>query len=201
MVIDVEIDGSRDLLITNGFPKDVTDRDYVMFKREVGAFNHHRSLIDSIPVLKISNYGFKNNDGTSFSDMTKEWGLFTPSFSNGAAFADLDNDGDLDYVVNNINDPAFLYENTLYQPGKKSQNTFLRIKLQGDAMNPDGLGAINNWWNDGTESSSAATRQKNMTKYYEVRPFGATTSKGAGPNYSCTTNPITPLTDVTTEAA
>jgi enediyne biosynthesis protein E4 len=141
LLMDVDNDGYRDLLITNGFPKDVTDKDYVMFKREVGIFNNHRSLIDSIPVLKVSNYAFRNNGDLSFSDMTTEWGMFRPSFSNGAAFADLDNDGDLDYVVNNINDAAFLYENTLYSGnGKKSGNNFLRIKLMGDAKNKSGLG-------------------------------------------------------------
>ncbi len=141
LLMDVDNDGLRDLLVTNGFPKDVTDKDYVMFKREVGAFNNHRSLIDSIPVLKVSNYAFKNNGGYSFSDNTKEWGMFRPSFSNGAAFADFDNDGDLDYVVNNINDAAFLYENTLRDgTEKKSANNFLRIKLVGDRKNIRGLG-------------------------------------------------------------
>lgn len=132
LLVDVDNDGYRDLLVTNGFPKDVTDRDYALYRSEVGMFNNQRSLLDSIPVLKISNYGFKNNGDLTFSDKTTEWGLFRPSFSNGAAFADLDNDGDLDYVVNNINDPAFLYENTLYAGKKnKSDHHFLRIKLAG----------------------------------------------------------------------
>jgi hypothetical protein len=142
LFMDVDNDGNRDLLITNGFPKDVTDKDYVMFKREVGAFNHHRSLIDSIPVLKVPNYAFQNHGDLVFSDKTKEWGMYRPSFSNGAAFADLDNDGDLDYVVNNINDVAFLYQNTLYDGlESKPQNNFLRIKLEGDSKNKSGLGA------------------------------------------------------------
>ena len=142
LFMDVDNDGNRDLLITNGFPKDVTDKDYVMFKREVGAFNNQRSLIDSIPVLKVPNYAFQNQGDFSFSDKTKEWGMFRPSFSNGAAFADLDNDGDLDYVVNNINDVAFLYENTLYGNARlKSENNFLRIKLAGPPKNKSGLNA------------------------------------------------------------
>ncbi|HEU5147030.1 MAG TPA: VCBS repeat-containing protein, partial [Chryseosolibacter sp.] len=129
LLVDVDNDGFRDLLITNGFPKDVTDRDYVIFKREVGSFHHVRSLLDSIPVLKIANYGFKNNGDLTFTDLTKEWGLLKPSFSNGAAFGDLDNDGDLDYVVNNINDPAFVYENTLYDDKSERSTHFLRIRL------------------------------------------------------------------------
>jgi len=136
LLADVDNDGYCDLLVTNGFPKDVTDRDYVMFKREVGAFHNIRSLLDSIPVLKISNYGFKNNGDLTFSDKTTEWGLFSPSFSNGAAFADLDNDGDLDYVINNINDPAYLYENYLYSGKHKAPAHFLRIKLSVDPKHP-----------------------------------------------------------------
>lgn len=131
LVVDIDNDGYRDLLITNGFPKDVTDRDYVMFKREVGILSTHRSLIDSIPVLKIPNYAFRNNGDLTFSDVSQEWGIAHPSFSNGAAFADLDNDGDLDYVINNINDVAFLYENTLYdeEGSAASSNSFLRLRL------------------------------------------------------------------------
>jgi Flp pilus assembly protein TadG len=71
-----------------------------------------------------------------------------------------------------------------------------RWDVEGQERNS--YGAANNWWNDGTESTSGSTRQKNMKKYFDVRPYGATTSQGSGPNYSCTTTPITPLTDVTT---
>lgn len=141
LLVDADNNGYRDLLVTNGFPKDVTDRDYVMFKRDVGSFQHTRSLLDSIPVLKIPNYAFKNHGGLKFSDATREWGLFRPSFSNGAAFADLDNDGDLDYVVNNINDPAFLYENTLYSGKEKVNAHFLRIRLTGGSEKGGSLGA------------------------------------------------------------
>ncbi|MBL8579414.1 MAG: TadE/TadG family protein [Mesorhizobium sp.] len=73
-----------------------------------------------------------------------------------------------------------------------------RWAVEGQTL--DNYNASNNWWNDGTESSAGGTRQKNMKKYFEVRPYGATSPKGSGPNYSCTTTPITPLKDVTTEA-
>lgn len=136
LLMDVDNDGYRDLFVTNGFPKDVTDRDYVMFKREVGSFQHVRSLLDSIPVLKVPNYAFRNQGDLTFQDKTREWGLLRPSFSNGAAFADLDNDGDLDYVVNNINDPAFIYENKLYSGKNNKAPYFLRIKLKASTTMP-----------------------------------------------------------------
>ena len=66
-------------------------------------------------MVRIPNYAFKNNGDLTFRDVSKSWGLDHPSFSNGAVFADLDNDGDLDYVTNNINEEAFIFENTLYQ--------------------------------------------------------------------------------------
>lgn len=145
---DFDNDGDRDLLITNGFPKDVTDKDYVNFKREVGAFKNLRSLIDSIPVLKVANYAYRNDGDLRFANVTKEWGLSAPSFSMGAIFADLDNDGDLDYVVSNINDHAFLYENTLYTSDNSQRNgerrgpnaNFFRVRLHGTDKNARGLG-------------------------------------------------------------
>lgn len=141
LLADVDNDGFRDLLVTNGFPKDVTDRDYVVFKREVGSFQHIRSLLDSIPVLKIPNYAFRNNGDLTFSDVTDQWGLLRPSFSNGAAFADLDNDGDLDYIVNNINDPAFVYRNELYSEQGKSTNHFIRLRLNEESEAVSASGA------------------------------------------------------------
>lgn len=179
LFMDVDNDGNRDLLITNGFPKDVTDKDYVMFKREVGAFNNLRSLIDSIPVLKVANYAFKNDGDFSFIDKTKEWGLYRPSFSNGAAFADLDNDGDLDYVVNNINDPAFLYENTLYKKtAGTSHSNYLRIKLAGDPKNSSGLGAkVALKYNGQTQFHDHSIYRGYLSTVEDVIHFGVGTSQ------------------------
>ncbi len=136
---DMDNDGLRDLLITNGFPRDITDKDFANYRADVGSVASIRQLLDSIPIVKIPNYAYRNNGNLTFKDSGKEWGLNVPSFSNGAAYVDLDLDGDLDYVVNNINDPAFLFENKLND--QKEKPNYLRIKLQGDKNNPMGLGA------------------------------------------------------------
>jgi hypothetical protein len=141
---DFDNDGHKDLVITNGFPKDITDKDFANYRADVGNLASNSLLIDSIPIVKIPNYAFRNNGNLTFTDMTKPWGIDKPSFSNGAAFADLDNDGDLDYVVNNINDRAFLYENTLYQSTQKrspKDQNFVRVKLIGSKNNRQGLGS------------------------------------------------------------
>jgi len=139
---DFDNDGNKDVVITNGFPKDITDKDFANFRADVGNVASNRYLIDSIPVIKIPNYAYRNNGDLTFTDVTKIWGMDKPSFSNGAAFADLDNDGDLDYIVNNIDDKAFVYENTLYKTGKKADgNRYLRIKLKGSEYNDNAIGA------------------------------------------------------------
>ncbi|NVJ84792.1 MAG: VCBS repeat-containing protein [Algoriphagus sp.] len=136
---DVDQDGWRDLLITNGFPRDITDKDFANYRADVGNIATVRQLLDSIPIVKIPNYAFKNQGDWTFANSGMEWGLDKPSFSNGAALVDLDLDGDLDYVVNNINDPAFVFENTLNKKDEKGD--FLKVSLKGPASNPQGLGA------------------------------------------------------------
>ncbi len=141
--VDFDNDGHRDLLITNGFPKDVTDRDFQSFRAKSSSVASKSFLLEQIPVVKISNYAFKNDGGSipKFTDVTEKWGLKTPSFSNGAAYADLDNDGDLDYVVNNINDSAFVYRNNLIESKAENAN-YLRMKFAGPSPNRAGLGAF-----------------------------------------------------------
>ena len=139
LFVDADNDGRKDLLITNGFPRDITDLDFGEFNFNVQKYLSTAQILDSIPVVKIPNYAYRNEGNGQFKDVGKEWGLSIPSFSNGAAFADLDNDGDLDYVVNNINDEAFVFRNNL-EVKKKENKNFLKLDLIGPKSNQAGLG-------------------------------------------------------------
>ena len=134
---DYNNDGWQDLLITNGFPKDVTDRDFGDFKVSMSRFTTKEQLIAQIPEIKVHNFVFQNQQGLEFVDATKEWGLDFGTYSNGAAYGDLDGDGDLDLVINNINDPVILLENKSNQA-----NNYVRLKLKGPKMNPGAIGAV-----------------------------------------------------------
>ncbi len=149
---DYDNDGDRDLLITNGFPKDLTDKDFTNYKAQVyGYLAGDYDIIPKIPVVKVANYAFENQGNYQFANQTKAWGMDIPSFSNGAAFADLDNDGDLDYVTNNINDPAFVYRNNTIKEGQKpeEQPSYLRLALVGNAPNTLAIGAKVELWSGG----------------------------------------------------
>jgi enediyne biosynthesis protein E4 len=140
-VSDFDNDGFRDIIITNGFPKDVTDRDFIEFHNESKNYASVRYLMNFMPSVKISNYAFRNSGDLNFQDVTEEWGMKRPSFSNGAAYADLDNDGDLDYIVNNINDRAFVYKNCTIENAEDENVNWLKIHLYGYGKNIDALGA------------------------------------------------------------
>lgn len=140
LVVDFDNDGFRDVIITNGFPKDVTDHDFRTFRNDAYLVASKKQLLDQIPEVKIHNYGYRNNGNATFQNVTEEWGLTLPTFSSGAAYADLDNDGDLDLVINNINDSALVYENTLHSK-KNIKQHFLSVRLNGDSLNRNGMGA------------------------------------------------------------
>lgn len=132
---DLDNDGWKDIYITNGIKRDVNDNDLnkrtraTTFKAAYGEID-----IKEYPSKPISNYAFRNHSDFTFENVTEKWGLSNESFSNGMAYGDLDNDGDLDMIVNNIDQKLTLYEN------KISGNHFLRIKLRGPEFNPTGLG-------------------------------------------------------------
>ncbi len=140
LLADLDNDGNRDLFVTNGFPKDITDHDFIMYRNRAFSFATKAQLLSQIPEVKIHNYVFKNNGNLNFSDESVNWGFSVPSFSNGAVYADLDNDGDLDLVINNINDEASIYQNKQRQITPESSN-YLGISFNGDAQNINGIGA------------------------------------------------------------
>lgn len=146
---DYDNDGDRDLMITNGFPKDLTDKDFTNYKAQMyGYLVDDEGLLPRIPIVKVSNYAYENTGDFRFADQTRKWGMDIPSFSNGASFVDLDNDGDLDYITNNINDPAFVYRNNTI--GKlNEQANYLKISLAGDAPNTLAIGAKVELWSQG----------------------------------------------------
>lgn len=147
MITDFDNDGYRDVIITNGYPRDVTDHDFITFRQEAYSIASTKQVLDQIPIVKIPNYAFKNTNGLQFEDVTKSWGLDIPTFSNGAAYADLDNDGAMDMVINNIDDEAFIYKNTAREKDK-SNNNYLNIQFHGGKQNLEGIGAWANIYYD-----------------------------------------------------
>lgn len=140
VVQDFDNDGLRDMIITNGFPKDLTDHDFIAFREKSFANKSKREVLNAIPEVRIKNYAFQNKGNIQFTNVTNDWGLNELSFSNGGAYADLDNDGDLDVVISNINDKAFIYENKAVEKDRNNAQ-FLSVKLTGDSFNRQGIGA------------------------------------------------------------
>ncbi len=140
MVADFDNDGYRDIIITNGFPKDVTDHDFIAFNTISSTVSSPRQILREIPQVRLHKYAFRNNGNLTFSNVSTDWGFTAASFSNGAAYADLDNDGDLDLIINNINDEATILKNTSRENNKESNN-YLQVLFEGDSTNRNGLGA------------------------------------------------------------
>jgi hypothetical protein len=140
LVADVDNDSYRDLIITNGFPRDVSDHDFMAYRERHRGMVSKMRLVSQIPQVKLHNYAFRNKGDLTFSDETVSWGLTQPTYSSGIAWADLDGDGALDLVINNINDEALLYRNTLRDKDTASTH-FLRIRFRGGDRNINGLGA------------------------------------------------------------
>ncbi len=141
---DYDNDGWKDLSVTNGYLRDYTNLDFINYMNDYvqqkGRLQRDdvMEIIKKMPSSNVVNYVFQNNRDGSFKNKTTEWGLHYPSNSNGAVYADLDNDGDLDFVVNNINQPAFIFRN---ESRKLNNNHFLQIELTGIGGNTQGLGA------------------------------------------------------------
>lgn len=145
---DLNNNGKNDLYITNGFGKDITDLDFVKFRdKNNSSFNRSEDLEKSVmksledrPAIAVSNYAYKNEGQFNFEKRTKSWGLHKESISSGAVYVDLDMDGDLELVVNNIDQPAFIYKNQSREKDSVASN-YLQIKLEGEMDNLSGIGA------------------------------------------------------------
>src|SRR5213592_2846331 len=138
---DFDNDGYKDIFVTNGYPKAANDLDYqtaAFGARRAGDHERALRLLKDLRSYRLSNYVFRNNGDLTFTDKTKAWGMDQPGFSFGAAYADLNNDGRLDIVVNNLDAPASIYENT--QPQDDAHH-YLRITLEGESPNRWGIGA------------------------------------------------------------
>lgn len=158
LMADFDNDTWKDMHISNGLAKDLTNNDFVAFSQETQTSDYSfggggsqsfdtqqiRNLVkklDEFGAVKKSNFLFKNNASLQFDDISASSGLDNPSVSQGAAYADFDNDGDLDLVVNNMNQEAFVYRNELRKSSTDTTHNFLSIQLKGNAPNLSGLGA------------------------------------------------------------
>lgn len=153
LVADYDNDGWKDVFVTNGILHDLSNRDFLRFKSQYTASQDYSlsardvgRMMSRMPSTDLENYLFRNKGGVTFEDVSAAWNMDTPTNSNGAAYSDLDNDGDLDLITNNINDEVSIYEN---KSSDVTGNHYLKIALQGAASNTQGIGAKVTLYADG----------------------------------------------------
>jgi hypothetical protein len=175
LMADFDNDGIKDIFVANGIVKRPLDLDYLRFiytdsvKYPMinGSTQYDKKAIALMPTGKVHNYIFKGSDSLHFADKSVDWGFEEPDISNGATYADLDNDGDLEIITNNINEPAGIYLNKSREPdteskeqgaGSKIQPSYLKIKFQGEKPNIFGFG------------TKVLLKTKGKTQYQQLSP-------------------------------
>lgn len=148
LFVDLDNDGYKDLFISNGMRKNTSNQDFDAYKTKSLMEEAKKAkpdyatlvlgLLDSIPTEKVKNLVFRNKNGLIFENYNENWGITETSYSNGSAYADLDNDGDMDLIINNIDQEAHIYRNNASQ---LNDYHFLKVKLQGNTSNINGIGA------------------------------------------------------------
>ncbi|NKI33055.1 VCBS repeat-containing protein [Croceivirga thetidis] len=155
LLADFDMDGDNDIFITNGYGKDITNLDFINYTQQSNIFGTReakdvrlKGFIDELPPVSMNNFLFENTSELKFQDRTKQWLPDIKTLSNGAAYSDLDLDGDLDLIINNINQKALILKNTA---SEDEDFRYIKVKLKGERKNPSAIGAKISIWEGSLE--------------------------------------------------
>ena len=173
LLADFDMDGYKDIFVTNGIGRDYTNADFIKYYDDAEANGSQKPFLEHLkqmPTSQTKNYIFKNNQGLNgsapqFTNAQKNWGFDEPTVASGCVYVDLDNDGDLEIVTNNLNEPSRIYQNTSQENKPKN---FVKIKLKGSPMNPFGIGA------------SVTVKTNKNSQFQEVSPTHGFQSSSVG---------------------